>query len=330
MKTTKKQVLLSGVKPTGRPHIGNYFGAMKQFVDLQNDFSKVYIFIADIHALNFIQNKKEMEQKILDLTLDYLAIGLNPKKVILFKQSDILEHTQLGWFFNTIVSTPFLMRAHSFKDAKAKGKLNKFSVGDFVYPNLMAADILLYSPDVVPIGKDQKQHLEFARDYAEKFNRIFGKTFKIPEGIIPKNVAVVIGSDGRKMSKSYNNHLPLFANEDETKKYIMSIPMDSKGIGEKKNPDNYNLYKIFKLFATKDENKKIREMFEKGGIGYEEIKVIIAQKINDYLRPIREKRIILAKNPKKALRILKMGGKKAQKQAKKKMKEVRKKIGFSR
>lgn len=323
----KKKILLSGVKPTGKPHLGNYFGAMKQFVDLQEKYNS-YVFIADIHALNFIQNKKEMSQNILDLALDYLAIGLDPRKVVLFKQSDILEHTQLGWIFNTIISTPFLMRAHSFKDAQAKNKLDKFSVGDFVYPNLMAADILLYSPDIVPVGKDQAQHLEFARDYAQKFNHIFGESFKLPTGIILKNTSLVIGRDGRKMSKSYHNHLPLFATEKETEKYIMSIPMDSKSIKEKKNPDDYNLYKIFQLFVSKKEDEEMRAMFKNGGVGYGEIKKIVTKKINNYLQPMREKRKELAKNPEAILKILEKGGKKAQKIASEKMKEVRRKVGL--
>lgn len=322
-----KKILLSGIKPTGRPHLGNYFGAMKQFVALQEKYDS-YIFIADIHALNFIQNKKKMSQNILDLALDYLAIGLDPKKVILFKQSDILEHTQLGWIFNTIISTPFLMRAHSFKDAQAKNKLDKFSVGDFVYPNLMAADILLYSPDIVPIGKDQTQHLEFARDYAQKFNHIFGKSFKLPTGMTSKNTSLIIGSDNRKMSKSYHNHLPLFATKKETEKYIMSIPMDSKSIKEKKNPDDYNLYKIYKLFATEKEDQEMSEMFKNGGVGYGEIKKIVTEKINNYLQPVREKRKELAKNPEAVLQILKEGGQKAQKIAEKKMKEIREKVGI--
>ena len=169
-----KKVLLSGVKPTGAPHIGNYFGAMKQFVDLQKDYNG-YVFIADYHALNFIQNKEEMEKNIVGILLDYLAIGLNPEKLIIFKQSDISEHTELAWIFDTFTTVPYLKRAHAFKDAEAKDK--EISMGTFNYPMLMAADILLYSPDVVPVGADQKQHVEIARDTAEKINRIFFHNF---------------------------------------------------------------------------------------------------------------------------------------------------------
>src|SRR3990167_2406465 len=191
-----KKILLSGVKPTGAPHIGNYFGAMKQFVDLQKDYEG-YVFIADYHALNFIQNKDEMEKNIVGVLLDYLAIGLDPKKLTIFKQSDISEHTELAWIFDTLTTMPYLMRAHAFKDAEAKNK--EISVGVFNYPMLMAADILLYDPAVVPVGKDQKQHVEFARDTAQKFNSLYGDTFAVPEPYILPEVAVVPGTDGQKM-----------------------------------------------------------------------------------------------------------------------------------
>ena len=220
------------------------------------------------------------------------------------------------------------MRAHSFKDAKAKKQLDKFSVGDFVYPNLMAADILLYSPEIVPVGKDQKQHLEFARDYAQKFNKIFGKTFKLPKPLILKSVSVVIGNDGRKMSKSYKNHLPLFASEKETAEYIRTFPMDSKKPEDKKNPDDYDLYKLFKLFANEKEDSEMRRLFENGGVGYGDIKKIIVKKINDFLRPMRKKRKELEKKQEKIIKILEKGGKKARKEAMVKMLEVRKKVGF--
>ncbi|KKR26313.1 MAG: Tryptophan-tRNA ligase, partial [Microgenomates group bacterium GW2011_GWC1_39_7] len=206
-----RKILLSGVKPTGRPHIGNYFGAMKQFVDLQNSYYCLFM-IADYHALNFIQNREEMHDNIFDLTLDYLAIGLDPKTSIIFRQSDVSAHTELAWIFDTITTMPYLMRAHAFKDAEAKDK--EISVGTFNYPMLMAADILLYDTDVVPVGQDQKQHVEYARDTAQKFNRIFGETFKLPEPLILERVSTVLGTDGRKMSKSYGNTIPLFATDE--------------------------------------------------------------------------------------------------------------------
>ncbi len=323
-----KQIALSGVKPTGRPHIGNYFGAIKQFVDMANsDDHQMYIFIADYHALNFIHDAKEMQDNSFDLILDYLAVGLDPEKVVLYKQSSVPQVAELCWIFDTITTMPYLMRAHAFKDAEAKNK--DIGVGDFNYPVLMAADILIQDTDLVPVGKDQQQHVEMARDIAEKFNRIFGETFKLPKVLIKEDVQSVPGADGQKMSKSYKNHLPLFATEEETEKYVMSIPMDSKEIDEKKNPEDYALYKIFKLFATDEQDVEVREMFEKGGVGYADIKKYVAKVINDYLTEMRERRKELAQNKEEILKILEEGGKIAREGAEEKMKEVRQKTGLS-
>ena len=312
-----KKILLSGVKPTGAPHIGNYFGAMKQFVDLQKDYDG-YVFIADYHALNFIQSKKEMEKNIIGVLLDYLAIGLDPEKLVIFKQSDISEHTELAWIFDTLTTMPYLMRAHAFKDAEAKNK--EICVGTFNYPMLMAADILLYSPDIVPIGSDQKQHVEIARDTAEKFNRIFGETFKLPESKIIEEVATVPGIDGKKMSKSYNNHIPLFAEYEEIKKCVMCIVTDSSGGVPK------NVYAIHKLFRSDEELKKIYK--EKEG-KYKELKELLIEDIEKFIAPLREKRKEFEKDIPKALAILKAGSEKAKKIAEEKMKEVREKIGVN-
>jgi len=275
-----EKVLLSGVKPTGAPHIGNYFGAIKQFVDLQKDYDG-YVFIADYHALNFIQNKEEMEKNIVGILLDYLAIGLNPEKLIIFKQSDISEHTELAWIFDTFTTVPYLKRAHAFKDAEAKDK--EISVGTFNYPMLMAADILLYSPDVVPVGADQKQHVEIARDTAEKFNRIFGDTFKIPEPVIMKDMAIVPGTDGRKMSKSYDNTIPLFAEYKEIKKCVMGIVTDSdEGIPK-------NVYAIHNLLRSAAELLPVY----KNKIGkYKELKEMLLEDLEKRLTDIKAKKVI--------------------------------------
>ncbi|MEK9185840.1 MAG: tryptophan--tRNA ligase, partial [Patescibacteria group bacterium] len=204
------KTILSGIKPTGRPHLGNYFGFFRQMVALQSEYN-TFAMIADYHALNFIQNADKMRSLTEDLVIDYLALGFDAKKNALFKQSEIPEHTELAWVFDTITTVPYLKRAHAYKDAMAKGKEEDVSMGLFNYPMLMAADILLYSPDIVPVGQDQKQHLEFTRDTAEKFNRIYGKEnnqiFKLPEPYILKEVEIVPGIDGRKMSKSYNNYI---------------------------------------------------------------------------------------------------------------------------
>src|SRR3989338_4652032 len=312
-----KKVLLSGIQSSGKAHIGNYFGAMKQFVDLSETYD-CFIMIADYHALHSLQNPKEMKENIINLLLDYLAVELDPKKVVLFKQSDISEHTELTWIFDTIVTMPYLMRAHAFKDAEAKNK--EIDVGTFNYPVLMATDILLYSPDVVPVGADQKQHVEISRDIAEKFNRIYGETFKIPEVLIMKEVAVVPGTDGRKMSKSYGNTIPLFAEYEEIKKCVMSIVTDSSG----NRPEN--VFAIHKLLRPEEELKKIYE--EKAG-KYQELKEMLIEDLEKFIAPLREKRKEFEKDIKGALAILAEGGERAKKVASAKMAEVREKIGVN-
>ncbi len=319
-----KKILLSGVKPTGRPHIGNYFGAMKQFVDLQNsgDYD-CFLFIADYHALNLIQNADEMRHLTRDLVLDYLAIGLDPKRSVLFKQSDISAHTELAWIFDTIVTMPYLMRAHAFKDAEAKNK--EINVGTFNYPVLMAADILLYGADVVPVGQDQKQHIEYARDIAEKFNHIFPstnieqvETFKLPEPIILDNVATVPGIDGRKMSKSYNNTIPLFATREEITKAVMSIVTDSgAGIPE-------NVYAIHKLFKSEAE---LKDLYSANAGKYKILKDALVEDVDAFIKPLRDRRDELSKNENIVKEVLKAGEESANRVASMKLKEVKEKIG---
>jgi tryptophanyl-tRNA synthetase len=319
-----KKVAFSGVKPTGRPHIGNYFGAMKQFVDLQKTYD-CHFAIVDYHALNFIQNGKEMSELIIDLAIDYLAIGIDPKKSIVFKQSDVSAHTELAWIFDTITTMPYLMRAHAFKDAEAKNK--EISVGTFNYPMLMACDILLYSPDIVPVGQDQKQHVEITRDTAEKFNRTFGETFKLPEALILSNVAVVPGTDGQKMSKSYNNTIPLFADRETITKAIMSIKTDSKGVEESKDPDQDTIFALHKLFLSGPALEELRDRYTNGGIGYKESKEILIENVDTFIAPLREKREMIAKDKDMVLDILKEGGEKARHIADKKLAEAKEKIG---
>lgn len=312
-----KKVFLSGVQPSGKPHIGNYFGAMKQFVDLQNEHDG-YAIIVDYHALHSLRNPKEMNENIKAVLLDYLAIGLDPEKTVIFKQSDVGAHTELTWIFDTVITMPYLMRAHAFKDAEAKNK--EIDVGTFNYPVLMAADILLYGPDVIPVGQDQKQHVEIARDIALKFNNVYGETFKLPNAMILKDVAIVPGTDGRKMSKSYNNTIPLFASYEEIKKCVMSIVTDSSGdIPE-------NVYAIHKLVHDESELKKIYK--EKAG-KYKELKELLIEDLEKFIAPLREKRNELEKNMQGALDILKNGGEKARKIAEAKIQEVREKIGVN-
>ncbi len=312
-----KKVLLSGIQPSGRPHIGNYFGAMKQFVDLQDEYES-YIFIADYHALHTLRDPKMMNQNIKDVLLDYLAIGLDPKKVTIYKQSDISEHTELAWIFDTLVTMPYLMRAHAFKDAEAKNK--EISVGTFNYPVLQSADILLYDVDIVPVGADQKQHIEIARDIALKFNNQYGEVFKLPESLIMENVAIVPGTDGQKMSKSYGNIIPLFGSEEEIKKSVMGIVTDSgEGIPE-------NVYNIHKLFRTEEELNKI---YEENKGKYKILKDLLLEDIEKLVKPMREKRAYWEEHMDEALAILKKGGEKMKQKASIKMSLVRQKLGVN-
>lgn len=320
-----KPRLLSGVKPTGNIHLGNYLGAIKQFVDLQKDY-EMFVMLADYHALNSIQNGEEMRRLTRELTAAYIAVGLDPNKVTVFKQSDVPEHTELTWIFNTITTMPYLMRAHAFKDAEAKNK--EISVGTFDYPMLMAADILLYDAEVVPVGKDQKQHIEFARDTALKFNNTYQEIFKLPKEIIPEEVAVIPGVDGEKMSKSYNNTIPLFGSDEEIDKAVMSITSDSTPKGEPLNPEADITFKLHEHFS-KSQLEELRARYQKGDIGYKESKEILAENIKNVIRPMREIYLDLLMNPKKIDKILEKGGKKARKIAQVKMKEVKQAVGVS-
>jgi len=320
-----KKILLSGVKPTGRPHLGNYFGAMKQFVDLQDQYQS-YIFIADLHALTTARNPQQLKQDTLDLAIDYLAIGLDPQKVTFFKQSDVLEHAELTWIFNCLTTIPYLARAHAFKDAEAKSK--EVNVGLFDYPILMAADILLYDTNVVPVGSDQKQHVEIARDTAEKFNFNYGETFKLPEPLILDNVKTVVGLDGQKMSKSYGNTIPLFAEEKELRSLVMSIKTDSKGVEEPKNPEECNVFALHKLITPAEQLAEIKKRYVEGGIGYKESKEILFANMNTFLAPLRAKRAEIAQDPDAVIKILKQGAEIAHAQAQLKMREVRARVGI--
>ncbi|MFA5997105.1 MAG: tryptophan--tRNA ligase [Candidatus Paceibacterota bacterium] len=354
-----QKTLLSGVKPTGTVHIGNYFGAMRQFVDRQDDYRQ-FIFLANYHALTSVSDGDKLRELTLDLALDYLAIGIDPKKTTLFLQSDVPEVTELTWIFNTLTTVPYLMRAHAFKDAINKnsksfssdsseikfndeGTLGSTSismeeytehvfkginVGLFDYPILMASDILMYGTDIVPVGLDQKQHIEIARDTAQKFNNAFGETFKMPEPIILEEVQTVVGTDGRKMSKSYGNTIPLFGTDDEIKKAVMSIPTDSKGVEEPKDPATCKVFAMHELFPG-EELDALRARYVAGGIGYKESKDLLVEKIIKFISPMRARREEIARDPEAVLKILREGGEVARAQAQKMMSEVRAKVGLT-
>ncbi|HWH16480.1 MAG TPA: tryptophan--tRNA ligase [Candidatus Paceibacterota bacterium] len=315
----EKPILLSGIKPTGTPHIGNYFGAIKQLVEFQTLGShQCYIMVADYHALNFVQNAGDMRDLTRELVLTYMAAGLNPEKVVLFKQSDVPAHTELAWIFDTITTMPYLMRAHAYKDAEAKNK--EISVGTFNYPMLMAADILLYDTARVPVGQDQKQHIEYARDTAEKFNRIFGEVFTLPEEHIVPEVAIVPGIDGQKMSKSYNNTIPLFATRHEIEELVMSIVTDSSG----DRPEN--VYAIHKLVKSE---RELEPLYEEHKGKYKALKEALIEDLDAFIAPMRERYHDLNADPRAVTDALEAGGHQARERANRKIEEVRRAIGVS-
>lgn len=321
-----KKRLLSGIQPSGIIHIGNYFGAIKQFVDLQDEYES-FVFIADLHAITTIQNKETLNKNILNVAMDYIACGLDPEKVCLFKQSDIPEVAELAWYFNCITTVPYLERATAYKDAHMKAK--EVNVGLFDYPILMAADILIQDADIVPVGQDQKQHIEYARDTALKFNNIFGETFKLPEPLIMKEVAIVPGTDGRKMSKSYGNTIPLFGKDEQIRKAVMSIVTDSKTPAESKDPEKCNIFAMHKLFLKGEELENLKSRYEKGGLGYKESKDMLYEEIISTIKPMRDKREHYEKHIDEVIEILKNGGIKAKENIKSKMQIIRNNVGVN-
>ncbi len=320
--------ILSGIQSSGTPHIGNYLGAMKNHIEMQDQY-EAFIFIADLHALTTVRDANKMREMTREIAIDYLALGLNPEKTVFFRQSDIPEHSELAWIFSTITPMGLLERAHAYKDAIAKG-MKDSTAGLFTYPILMAADILLYNPDLVPVGRDQKQHVEIARDIAEKFNSTYGQAFKLPEPHIPDDVAYIIGTDGEhKMSKSYGNVINFFASEAELKKQVMGIKTDSTPMEEPKDPEKCAVFKLYSHFADKTERDDLATKYREGGFGYGEAKKILLQKLLDWFGPYREKRIELMKDLGYVEDVLKEGAKKAKKETQKVMADVKKLTGLN-
>ena len=316
---------LSGIQPSGVLHIGNYFGALKQFVDLQDNYNGLY-FIADYHSLTSQINPDVLRKHSLNVVLDYLAAGIDPKKSKIFLQSSVPAHTELMWILSNQTPMALLERGHAYKDKVAKGI--KPNVGLFNYPVLMASDILIYDADVVPVGKDQKQHIELTRDFAVRFNEFYQKeVFKLPEALILETVATVVGTDGEKMSKSYGNIINMYLPEKELKKQVMSIVTDSTPLEEPKNPDN-NVTKLYSLFATPAEVEIMKEKFLAGNYGYGHAKKELFERILDYFSKQRELRMKLENNMDYVYDILKDGAKIEREITSEKMKVVRDTVGL--
>jgi len=334
--------ILSGVQPSGKLHLGNYFGAIRQFVALQEKGESLY-FIADLHALTTVQDGARLRELTTDVALDFLALGLDPARAILFKQSDLPEVTELAWLLSVVTPMGLLERATSYKDKVAQGI--PASHGVFAYPVLMAADILIYGADRVPVGKDQSQHLEMTRDMAAKFNSAFVPGYdpqdptgeksgapgilKLPEPYITEDAAVVPGVDGRKMSKSYGNAIEMFMDDAPLKKRIMGIQTDSTPVEAPKNPDATPIFALLKLFASPTELAEIERSFQEGGWGYGKYKQRLLELFHERLDPARARRKQLEKDPGEVQRILRDGAERARELAGPIMAAVRKATGLS-
>jgi tryptophanyl-tRNA synthetase len=317
--------ILSGIQPSGQLHIGNYFGMMKPMI--QNmDRGELYAFIVNFHAMTSVQGRDQLASGTLNAAADFLALGLDPERCIFWVQSDVPEVTELTWILSTLTPMGLLERCHSYKDKTAKGIAA--SHGLFSYPVLMAADILLYQGEIVPVGKDQKQHVEVARDIAQKFNNAFGETFVLPEPEIDDSVATVPGVDGQKMSKSYGNTIPIFLEGKELKKRVMAIVTDSTPVEEPKNPDTCNLYNIYKLFASPQRVKEVRDLYINGGAAYGRIKLELFDILQEYFRDAREKRARILADPAALRDILGKGAEKARAKAAGTLVQVRDKVGL--
>ncbi|MBR2439357.1 MAG: tryptophan--tRNA ligase [Lentisphaeria bacterium] len=318
--------ILTGIQPSGIPHIGNFFGAIRQVLELQK-MGESFVFIADLHSLTTSPKAEDLRERVKRLAVDFLACGLNPETSVFYKQSDVPEVVELMWYLSNVTGVGLLERAHSYKDKIAKG----FSpnTGLFTYPVLMAADILLYQAQLVPVGKDQKQHLEITRDVAIRFNQTYGDVFTIPDGYIPDNVAVIPGLDGQKMSKSYNNTIEIFGEEKPLRKKFMSIKTDSKGMEEPKDPDTCNVFQLYKLFATPEQQEEMRARYIAGNYGYGHAKQALFEAYMDYFAPMRKRREELLANMDYVDAILKKGAERAREEAMKTLTKVRELVGIA-
>jgi len=317
--------VLSGIQPSGELHIGNYFGAIKQMVSLQEN-NELFAFIANYHALTSVKDAEFLKQNTLNTAITYLALGIDPNKSVFWVQSDVKEVLELYWILSSYTPMGLLERAHSYKDKVAKG-IHPYH-GLFSYPVLMAADILLFDTDIVPVGKDQIQHVEITRDIAIKFNNEHGEVFKLPEYKVDENVAVIPGIDGAKMSKSYKNTIEIFMNEKSLTKRVKKIVTDSTPLEEPKDYEKCNVFALAKLFLDEEGIEDLKERYKRGGEGYGHFKLYLKDLIWDYFAPYRQKRDYYLNHIEEVEEILREGAKKAKEIASKKMEIVREKVGI--
>jgi len=318
--------VLSGIQPSGSLHIGNYFAMMKPMISYL-ERSELFVFIVNLHALTSITDPDEMRQNTLAAAADFLALGLEPEKCYFWVQSDVKEVTELTWILSNVTSMGLLERCHSYKDKIAQGIVPTH--GLFAYPVLMTADIILYQSNIIPVGQDQKQHVEVARDVAQRFNNTYGETFVLPEPEISEELAVIPGLDGQKMSKSYNNTIDIFTDRDTLDKTVMRIVTDSTPVNEPKNPDTCSLFAIYSLFLTDEEIETLRARYLAPGLRYGDVKKELAQAIWDYFESHRDKRQKLMSNPDTIRDILTYGADKARVIAQETMAVVRDRVGIN-
>lgn len=318
--------VLSGIQPSGALHLGNYFGMMKKMIDYQ-EHQELFCFIANYHAMTSVPDGKSLAKGTLEAAANFLALGLDPERSLFWVQSDVPEVQELAWVLSNFTPMGLLERCHSYKDKVAKGIAPNH--GLFAYPVLMAADILLFQSELVPVGKDQKQHLEVARDIAIKVNNEYGELFAIPEPDIDDEVATIPGLDGQKMSKSYKNTIDLFQDEKSLRKQIMRIVTDPTPVEDPKDPERCNVFNIFRLFLDKEQEKDLRRRYLAGGLGYGEVKEELFVMVRDYFAPFTARRTELLADPEGLRRILADGAQKARNVAAKTLRKVRKKTGLA-
>jgi len=323
--SVKKKLALTGLRATGNLHLGNYLGALRPALELSQTYECIY-FIADLHALTSNRDANAIAAQTLDQVATWLALGLDVEKHILFRQSDVTQVTELMWYLSCVTNLGLLEKAHAYKDAAAQGQ--DVNHGVFAYPVLMAADILLYEPDVVPVGKDQKQHVEMARDIAGALNAIYGDTLKLPEPLIREEVMLIPGLDGRKMSKSYNNEIPLFCDEKSLRKKLMSLKTDSTPMEEPKVLDGTLVGDLYKLFATRDQVADLTSRLSKGGMGWGHAKEELFAVINDHVKEMRAQYVELRKDEKNLHGVLAQGAERARMRAQPTLNRVRHAFGI--
>jgi tryptophanyl-tRNA synthetase len=317
--------VLSGIQPSGELHLGNYFGAIRQYIQMQNEH-ECYFFIANYHAMTSLRDPERLRSLSLEVVADFLALGLDPERAAIFLQSDLPEVAELSWLLTTVTPMGLLQRCHAYKDKVSQGL--PADHGLFSYPVLMAADIVIQQADLVPVGQDQKQHVEVTRDIAERFNQVYGEIFRLPEPYILSDVAVVPGIDGRKMSKCYDNTIRVFEPEKALKKKIMAIKTDSTPVEEPKDPDTCNVFALFKLFASEEERKEMAARYRKGGMGYGEVKKRLLELMLERFAEARERRKEYEADPGKVRKALEMGRDKARANARPTLQAAREAVGI--